>query len=47
MNNIIIKNRYILFLISELIDKFKGKKYYIKLDLRGVYNLIYIKDREE
>ena len=31
----------------ELIDRLRGKKYYIKLDFRGVYNLIYIKEGEE
>ena len=28
-------------------DRFREKKYYIKLDLRGAYNLIHMKDREE
>ena len=33
--------------MSELINKFKGKKYYIKLNLHKIYNLIYIKNKEE
>ena len=28
-------------------DRFRGKKYYIKLDLCRIYNLIYMKDGEE
>ena len=47
LNNITIKNRYTLPLMLELTDRLKGKKYYIKLDLHGAYNLIYMKDGEE
>ena len=47
LNNIIIKNKYTLPLISEFMDKFRGKKYYIKLDFRGVYNLICMKEDKE
>ena len=47
LNNIIIKNRYVLSLISELTNRFRGKKYYIKLDFHGAYNLICMKDGEE
>ena len=47
MNNITIKNRYTLSLISELTDRFKKKSYYIKLDLCGIYNLIYMKEGEK
>ena len=36
-----------LLLMSKLIDKFKRKNYYIKLDLYKTYNLIYIKEEEE
>ena len=31
----------------KLTDKLKKKKYYIKLDFCGAYNLIYIKNKEE
>ena len=34
-------------MILELMDRLRGKKCYIKLDLCGVYNLIYMKDGEE
>ena len=47
LNNIIIKNRYILSLILELMDKLKGKKYYIKLNPHKTYNLICIKEGEK
>ena len=47
LNNIIIKNKYALPLILELMDWFKGKKCYIKLDLYRAYNLIYMKEGEE
>ena len=33
LNTIIVKNRYALLLISELRDRFRGAKFFIKLDL--------------
>ena len=47
LNDITIKNRYALPLMSELTDRLRGKKCYTKLDLRGAYNLIRMKDGEE
>ena len=47
LNDITIKNRYALPLISELTDRLIGKEWYTKLDLRGAYNLIRMKDGEE
>ena len=47
LNNITIKDRYALPLINELHDRFRGAKVFSKLDLRGAYNLIRIKAREE
>ena len=38
LNEITVKNRYPLPLISELIDKLKSAKYYTKLDIRWGYN---------
>ena len=43
LNNITIKNRYLLPKISEMRDRFGKAKIFIKLDLRGAYNLIKIK----
>jgi hypothetical protein len=40
LNAITIKDRYALPLINELRDKLNKVKVFIKLDLRGVYNLI-------
>ncbi|SJL02762.1 uncharacterized protein ARMOST_06098 [Armillaria ostoyae] len=42
-----IKNRYPLPLISELIDKLQGAKYFTKLDVRWGYNNVRIKEGDE
>ncbi len=42
-----IKNRYPLPLISELIDKLRGAKYFTKLDVRFGYNNVRIKEGDE
>jgi Reverse transcriptase (RNA-dependent DNA polymerase) len=47
LNEIIIKNRYALPLISELHDRIRGAKWFTTLDLRGAYNLIRMKEGEE
>ena len=47
LNNITIKNRYPLPLISELIDKLKTAKYFTKLDIRWGYNNIRMKEGDE
>ena len=47
LNNVTIKNRYALPLISELFDRLRGAKIFTKLDLRGAYNLIRIAEGEE
>ena len=47
LNNITVKNRYALPLISELIDRLSSAKIFTKLDLRGAYNLIRIKQGDE
>ena len=47
LNNIIIKNRYLLPKISEMRDRLGKAKIFTKLDLRGAYNLIRIKEGEE
>jgi hypothetical protein len=47
LNNIIIKDRYALPLVDELQDRIQGTKIFTKLDLRGAYNLIRIKEGKE
>jgi hypothetical protein len=43
LNNWIIKNSYPLPLISEIMDKLKGAKYFTKLDVHWGYNNIQIR----
>ncbi len=47
LNSTTIKNRYPLPLISELVNKLRGAKYFTKLDVRWGYNNVRIKDRDE
>jgi hypothetical protein len=47
LNEMTIKNRYPLPLISELIDKLKKAKYFTKLDIRWGYNNVRIKEGDE
>jgi hypothetical protein len=47
LNNITVKNRYALPLISELQDRFQGAKYFTSLDIREGYHKIRMKEGEE
>ena len=47
LNKITIKNRYLLPLISELCDRLQGAQWFTALNLKGAYNLIWIKEGEE
>jgi transposase InsO family protein len=47
LNKVTIKNRYPLPLISEALDRLKHAKLFTRLDLRGAYNLIRIKEGDE
>jgi Reverse transcriptase (RNA-dependent DNA polymerase) len=47
LNEIIVKNQYILSLILKLHDWIREAKWFITLDLRGAYNLIRMKEGEE
>ncbi len=47
LNEMTIKNQYLLPLISELIDKLHGAKYFMKLDVRWGYNNVRIREGDE
>jgi hypothetical protein len=47
LNDITIKNRYPLPLISELLDRLGNAKIFTKIDLRGAYNLVRMKPGHE
>ena len=47
LNNITIKNRYPLPLIPEALDRLRTAKIFTKLDLRGAYNLVRVKQGDE
>ena len=47
LNHATIKNRYPLPLIGELLERVRGAKIFTKLDLRGAYNLIQIREGDE
>ena len=47
LNKVTIKNRYPLPLIPEALDRLKHAKVFTKLDLRGAYNLVRIKEGDE
>ena len=42
-----IKNRYPLPLISELLDRVKGAKFFTKIDVRDAFNRLRIASRDE
>ena len=47
LNKITVKNKYPLPLMSELFDRIRGAQIFSKLDLRGAYNLIRIREGDE
>jgi len=47
LNEMTIRNRYPLPLVSELIDKLKGAQYFTKLDIRWGFNNIRLKEGDE
>jgi hypothetical protein len=47
LNKFIIKNRYSLLLIKEIMNKFGGAKIYTKLNLRNIYYKIRIKNNDK
>jgi len=47
LNSIMVKNKYPLLLISELISQLHGARYFTKLNVRWGFNNIRIKPRDE
>jgi hypothetical protein len=47
LNSMTVKNRYPLPLINDLLDQLRRATIYTKMDLRGAYNLLRIKEGEE
>jgi len=43
----IVKNNYLLLLITSLVDSMGNKKLFTKMDLRWGYNNVYIKEGDE
>jgi hypothetical protein len=46
-NKVTIKNRYILFLIGEFVNRLSDTAIYIKLDIRDVYYRIRVRSNDE
>ena len=47
LNAITVSDRYPIPLISEILDRLRRAKRYTKIDLRGAYNLIKVKEGDE
>ena len=47
LNSWMVKNNYLLLLISDLINSIRKKKVFTKMDLRWGYNNVRIKERDE
>ena len=47
LNDIIIKNRYFLFLIIKVLNRLIGTVVFIKLNIKNIYNKILIRQKNE
>jgi len=47
LNSIMVKNKYPLLLISELISQLCGARYFTKLDVHWGFNNVHIKPRDK
>jgi hypothetical protein len=47
LNKVLVKNRYTLLLISEILDRITGAKFFSKIDVKDAYYRIRIKEDDE
>jgi len=47
LNEMTVKNKYLLPLISELVNQLRGAKYFTKLDIRWGFNNVQIEEEDE
>jgi len=47
LNTMTVKNKYLFPLISKLINKLRGAKYFTKLDVRWGFNNVWMKEEDE
>ena len=47
LNDMTVKNKYLLLLISELVNQLRGAKYFTKLDVRWGFNNVWIQEGDE
>jgi hypothetical protein len=47
LNDVMVKNKYPLPLISELVNQLRGAKYFTKLDVRWGFNNVWIQEGDE
>lgn len=46
LNSLIVKDKFQMLLIDELLDKLQGSKYFLKIDLRAGYHQIRVKEKD-
>ena len=47
LNSMTVKNKYLLPLTSELINKLRGAKYFTKLDIQWGFNNVWMKEGDK
>ena len=47
LNALIVKDRYLILLIRETLDKLSKAKYFFKLDIVVAFNNLYIREGDE
>lgn len=46
LNSLIVKDKFQMPLIDELLDELQGSKYFLKIDLRAGYHQIRVKEKD-